>query len=97
MIAFALLGMLKARYVLARSASKASRRIESRGDGKCLGGFFSARSWLLVALMAGSGRLLRAFVARGIVGLVYLAVGVALMASSLVFWKAYGTQGDGAS
>ena len=52
-------GLLKARFVLRRTAGRAIERIRTRGDGRCLGGFLSWQSWLFVLLMMGAGRLLR--------------------------------------
>ncbi len=86
-LAAAAVGWGKSRWVLDRSAGRISARILERGDGKCLGGFLSWKTWGLVALMSGGGRLLRATVgAGGPVGLLYLAVGVGLFRSSRIFW-----------
>lgn len=83
-------GIVKSLSVLDRAAHKIARRIEARGDGRCIGGFLSWRSWLLVGVMAGTGRLLRSGVlALRIVGLLYVAVGVALVLSSRVLWSAF--------
>jgi hypothetical protein len=84
-----LAGVVKSLSVLDRAARKIALRIETRGDGRCVGGFLSWRSWLLVAIMAGTGRLLRSgIVALRVVGLLYVAVGVALLLSSRVLWTA---------
>ena len=81
-------GWAKSRWVLDRSAGRIADRIVARGDGRCLGGFLSWKTWGLVALMSGGGRLLRATVgAGGPVGLLYLAVGAALFRSSRTFWR----------
>jgi hypothetical protein len=83
-------GLVKSRFVLDGTARKASARITQRGDGKCIGGFFSYKSWLLVGVMAAVGRILRSgLLARSIVGIVYAAVGTALFYSSRVFWRSY--------
>jgi len=83
------LGIVKSRWVLDRAARRIAARILDRGDGRCVGGFLSVRTWILVVLMAGAGRVLRAgFLPLGVVGLIYLAVGVALLLSSRVIWKA---------
>jgi uncharacterized membrane protein len=80
-------GALKARYVLDRTARRTTARIESRGDGRCLGGFLSWKSWLLVAAMILLGRLLRAsplpLLARGGI---YAAIGSALLIASRTLW-----------
>ena len=84
------LGVLKSRLVLLHTAKKTIRRICSRGDGRCLGGFLSWRSWLLVLLMAVCGRLLRGGgIPIQIVAFVYVAVGVALLVTSLTLWHGW--------
>ena len=83
-------GWLKARFVLRRPARRMIERIRTRGDGRCVGGFLSIRSWAFVALMAGAGRLLRGeLLPRTIVGLVYVAVGTALLLASHELWRAW--------
>ena len=83
-------GALKSRFVLDGAARKIVGRIQERGDGRCLGGFLSARSWALVVIMAGAGRLLRgSHVARGLLGVLYIAVGTGLLLSSRVAWRAW--------
>ena len=84
------LGALKARFVLDRTARKTVERIRERGDGRCLGGFLSLRSWALVGIMAVFGRLLRgSHLVRHLLGFLYLAVGTALFLSSRVAWRAW--------
>ena len=62
-------------------------RIASRGDGRCIGGFLSARSWLLVALMSGAGRLLRGgLLPLPVAGTLYVAIGTGLLFSSRIAW-----------
>lgn len=81
-------GWAKGRFVLAKTARRTLVRIERRGDGRCLGGFLSWKSWGLVLTMIVGGRLLRASpLPRTILGPVYLAIGVALLTASLVFWR----------
>jgi hypothetical protein len=81
-------GLLKGRFVLDRAAGKIADRIAARGDGRCLGGFLSLRSWLLVALMSGAGRLLRGgLLPHEVVGPLYAAIGAALLFSSRVPWR----------
>ena len=90
--AAAMIGIAKAHWVLDRTAHRIVDRIRARGDGRCVGGFLSLRSWALVAVMVVAGRLLRgSHLARGILGAVYLAVGVALFLSSRVAWRAWRT------
>ncbi len=84
------IGAFKARFVLDRVARKIVDRIRERGDGRCLGGFLSLRSWAFVAVMAGGGRVLRgSHVALGLLGILYIAVGTALLLSSRVALRAW--------
>jgi hypothetical protein len=81
-------GVVKSRLILDRAARRIAARIESRGDGRCVGGFLSPASWLLVAAMAGTGRLLRSgLLSHHLVGLLYTAVGAALLISSRLLWR----------
>ncbi len=83
-------GVVKARLVLNRAAGRIADRIRARGDGRCIGGFLSVKSYLLVGLMAGGGRLLRGRVLpQEIVGLVYVGVGAALVVGALTLWRAW--------
>ena len=83
-------GTAKARLVLDRTARRIVDRIRSRGDGRCLGGFLSVRTWLFVGVMAGGGRMLRGGVLpRGVVGLIYVAVGAALLLGARHPWRAW--------
>lgn len=87
------IGVLKSRLLLDRVASKAVARIRARGRA-WLPGFFSIRSWALVALMMGSGMTLRRLVVHpgvigaGILGAVYIGIGAALLVADRVFWHA---------
>ena len=82
-----LAGSAKGKWVLERAARRASARIALRGDGTCLGGFLSWRTWLLVMGMMGLGAVLRrSAVPVGFLGFVYGAVGAALLLGSRVFW-----------
>ena len=65
------------------------RRITARGDGRCLGGFLSLRTWGLVVLMMVLGRVLRGNLTGWIIGAVYIAVGTALLRSSRLSWRAW--------
>jgi hypothetical protein len=82
-------GSLKGRFVLRRLAEKNAARVIQRGDGQCLGGFLSVKTWLLVAVMMTSGILLRrSGVSHAILGVLYSAIGTALLAGSIPLWKA---------
>ena len=82
-------GWVKGRFVLDRAAGRVIERIRTRGDRRCIGGFLSLRTWALVALMMVAGRTLRGSLVPGvIVGLVYAAVGTALLVASRRLWQA---------
>ena len=83
-------GYLKYRYILSRTARRIVSRIEARGDSRCIGGFLSWRSWALVLGFSLGGRLLRATPIPAIVlGGIYVAVGVALLLSSGYPWASW--------
>jgi hypothetical protein len=82
-------GSLKGQFVLRRLAEKNAARVIRRGDGRCLGGFLSVKTWALVAVMMTSGILLRrSGVPHSILGPLYAAIGTALLAGSVPLWKA---------
>ncbi|UCD76236.1 MAG: hypothetical protein JSV91_04795, partial [Phycisphaerales bacterium] len=73
-------GILKAVFILGRAAARVILRIRQRGDGRCLGGFLSWRTWLLVLVMMAAGFTLRhSHIHSAILGTVYAAVGSALV------------------
>ncbi len=83
-------GFLKCRFILSRTARRAIDRINQRGDGRCLGGFVSWRSWGLVAVMAIGGRMLRLSpLPRAYLGMLYAAIGAALLVGAVIFWRAW--------
>lgn len=87
------LAALKWRLLLEPLAVKAVARIRDRGNAHVLG-FFSARSWMFVAVMMGGGIVLRRLVVHpgvigaGIMGALYLGIGTALLVADRVFWHA---------
>jgi hypothetical protein len=82
-------GTLKGIFIISKVAARNARRIISRGDGKCLGGFLSIKTWLLVAAMMASGFVLRhSGIPRPVLGVIYTAVGMALLTGCLSLWKA---------
>ncbi len=84
-----LIGSLKGYFVLQRSAEKNISRIRGFTEKTCLGAVFSAKMWVLVLVMAGSGRWLRlsSGISPGLIGFLYTAVGWALLFSSRLFWR----------
>jgi hypothetical protein len=84
------LGCLKFRFVLRKSAARIVNRIRARGEDRCLGGFLSPATWLLVLAMIAAGRLIQAHSIPLIaVGFLYAGVGTALLLASLSLWRAY--------
>lgn len=85
-------GLAKGRFVLRTMAERNAARIIARGDGHCLGGFLSLKTWLLVVLMMASGIILRrsGVVPRPVLGVLYSAVGTALLVGCVTLWKALG-------
>ena len=87
--------LLKARFVLHKVAGRMIERIRTRGDGRCIGGFLSVRTWALVVLMATAGRLLRgSHLPRIAIGFAYAAVGLALLLASRQLWQAWRGSSD---
>lgn len=88
-----IIAVVKSRYLLDRIARKAVVRIRQRGKAGLLG-FFSARSWMLVAIMMGGGIIIRnaivhpGVIGAGILGALYLGIGSALLIADRVFWFA---------
>jgi hypothetical protein len=88
-VALALLvGGLKGRLVLARRAAANARRIEASAERAPVLGFFAPSAWGLVVVMMGAGALLRrSTIPRPWLGVVYAAIGVALLAASRAAWR----------
>lgn len=89
------LGLLKVRFILSHNARRVIDRIERRGDGRCIGGFLSWKTWVLVLAMVALGRVLRATpLPVPIRGTVYSAIGVALFTASCLLWRRWWTAGE---
>lgn len=83
----AVLGGLKYRFAISKTGKRAAARIVARGDGKCVGGVFSAATWLFILGMMLLGNILRRLpIPLWLLGVIYLAVGVALFAGSFIYW-----------
>lgn len=86
-------GLLKAHLLLFRYARRAVRRIRTRGRA-CFFGFFAPSSWLFILVMMGGGMMLRRtplvdhMWGRTFLGILYVAVGTALLTADVVFWRA---------
>jgi len=85
-----LFGTCKALWMLDRSANKNIVRIVNGGNGKCLGGVYSWKTWLLVALMMSMGCLLRnSSLPKEFLGLFYVSIGWGLLFASRKSWFAW--------
>lgn len=93
------IGVLKSRVLLDGVAIKAVERIRVRGHAGFLG-FFSVKSWALIALMMGGGVTLRhlivnpGIIGAGVMGALYVGVGTALLVADRVFWHAVFAKGQ---
>ena len=82
-------GWAKAVYVLAPMADRNAQRIRSGPARRPLPGVFPPRTWILVAgFMALGAVLRRSALPRDLLGLLYVAVGVALVLGSRRSWAA---------
>jgi len=91
-IAAIVIGSLKARYILIRYADKAIARIQTRGHA-CYFGFFGWASWGFIAVMMGTGVVLRQLTPLpkspgGLIflAILYIAVGTGLAIADRIFW-----------
>ncbi len=84
------LGLAKGRLALEAAARRIAKRIARRGDGTCLGGFLSWKTWLLILTMMGLGATLRhSDLPRAVLGVAYVAIGVGLLWGSRLLWTAW--------
>jgi len=84
------IGLVKSKLILDRTAGRIVSRIGSRGEGRCVGGFLSVRSWLLVLAMIALGRVLRGgLLPAPAAGVLYAAIGTGLLYSSRLAWRAW--------
>ena len=82
------LGLLKGRLALERTARRSAARIALRGDGTCLGGFLSWKTWIFVlAMMVGGMVLRRSGLPRPVLGVLYTAVGTGLLWGCRIYWR----------
>lgn len=85
-----ILGSLKSRYVLDRSAFAGIERIKNFADNTCIGAIYSWKTWLIVAAMMFFGIWLRhSDAAPALIGFVCVGVGWALVLSSRHAWLAW--------
>ena len=85
-----LLGFLKSRYILDRTADRTIDRIMLLSDGTCLGAVYSKKTWGLVLAMMAMGYALRhSEFPRVVLAAVYVMVGSSLAWSSRKGWRAW--------
>jgi len=88
LLAGVLAGTFKSLLVLDKTAAKNVRRIRQFGESTCIGGVYSWKTWILVTCMIVGGRMLRhSSLPTAVVGVIYVAVGWALLFSSRIAWK----------
>ncbi len=93
LIAF-VLGFLKGKFVLTKIGRKNIARIEQLPDASPFYRTFSLRSWMLVLLMIVIGRTIRFLGAPYlVVGVIYIAVGFALLLGSRTYLERPGFLG----
>jgi hypothetical protein len=81
------MGTAKSVFVLDKMAKRGVQRIIDRGDGTCVGGVYSWKTWLFVGLMMAFGITIRRLTEPGmIIGTLYMAIGWALLFSSRRPW-----------
>jgi hypothetical protein len=91
LVAGALVGLVKARFLLDRVARGVARRIHDRGSDASIVGFLSVRSWVVVVLMMAGGHALRlTTVSRPALGVLYVAIATALALASRIYWRILG-------
>lgn len=82
------LGLAKAHWVIRPVALRNLARIIQRGDGRCLGGFLSWKSWAFVGAMMSLGFVLRrSSLPESVLGVLYVAIGAALLVAALPLWR----------
>jgi uncharacterized protein YacL len=87
-IAALVIGLFKARFVLAKAASKMIARLDSFSDTIPLKQLFTVRYCLILGLMAALGITLRILHLRPTIhGFIDLAIGSALLSSSFIYFK----------
>jgi len=85
-----IVGTVKSLFMLDKSAKKSVDRIIATRDGRCLGGVYSFKTWLLVLVMMAAGCLMRnSSLPKEFLGLFYVSIGWGLLFSSRNAWIAW--------
>lgn len=83
-----ILGSVKSRFILDKSAVRGVERIKRFGDNTCVGAVYSWKTWLLVFAMMLFGFMLRtSSLPPFVIGFVCTAIGWSLIYSSRYGWK----------
>ncbi len=83
-----ILGSLKSRYILNKTAVRGVERIKRFGDNTCIGAVYSWRTWLLVLVMMLLGLGIRVSPVPPVaLGLICTAIGWSLFYSSRYGWR----------
>lgn len=81
-------GWLKGRYVLGPRAEANAQRIVAAPEPRCVGGAFSWGSWTLaLGMMVGGAALRHSALPRALLGVLYTAVGAAMVVASARSWS----------
>lgn len=92
-----LIGVAKGLMVMRPAAVRGAARIAVRGDGKCVMGFISWKTWLVVLGMAAFGKYLRSLALPGwLLGLILGGVGTALLIGAATYWTSFFAKISGA-
>ncbi len=83
-----ILGSLKSRFILNKSAIRGVERIKKFGDNTCIGAVYSWKTWLLVLAMMLLGLVIRSSsISPAVIGTVITAIGWSLLYSSRYGWR----------
>ena len=89
-------GWAKGRFLLGPRVDRNSQRLAQGDERRCVGGVFSWGSWGVALLMMTGGMLLRrSALPRPWLGLLYAAVGAALLTASARAWGRFRAQLSG--
>ena len=81
-------GTCKSLFILDKSARKNLNRLSHKKDGACLGGVYSVKMWIMIVAMIILGKILRSSgLPAEFVGVLYAAIGWALLFSSRLLWN----------